>query len=123
MICVRITKGEDGLELSAHGHAGYAPRGQDVVCAGVSALLYGFIAYLEGLAPIATAEASEGDTLGWTAKDEDGILSIQTRGMGGADLDGLAVIQAGLGLIAASYPAFVMLDIHTKRKGDEYESN
>ena len=123
MICIRITKGEDGLELSAHGHAGYAPRGQDVVCAGVSALLYGFIAYLEGLAPIATAGVLEGDTLGWTAKDEDGILSIQTRGMGGADLDGLAVIQAGLGLIASSYPAFVMLDIHTKRKGDEYESN
>ena len=123
MICIRITKGEDGLELSAHGHAGYAPRGQDVVCAGVSALLYGFIAYLEGLAPIATVGVLEGDTLGWTAKDEDGILSIQTRGMGGADLDGLAVIQAGLGLIASSYPAFVMLDIHTKRKGDEYESN
>ncbi len=123
MICIRITKGEDGLELSAHGHAGYAPRGQDVVCAGVSALLYGFIAYLEGLAPIATAGVLEGDTLGWTAKDEDGILSIQTRGMGGADLDGLAVIQAGLGLIASCYPAFVMLDTHIHRKGDEYESN
>ena len=54
MICIRITEREDGLELSAHGHAGYAPRGQDVVCAGVSALIYGFIAYLEGLLPIAT---------------------------------------------------------------------
>ena len=123
MICIRITKREDGLELSAHGHAGYAPRGQDVVCAGVSALLYGFIAYLEGLAPIATAEAMKGETVGWTVRDEDGILSVQTRGMRGADLDGLAVIQAGLGLIASSYPTFVMLDIHTQRKGDEYESS
>ena len=123
MICIRITKGEDGLDLSAHGHAAYAPRGQDVVCAGVSALLYAFIAYLEGLMPIATAGNSDGKTPSWRVRDEDGVLTVQTRGMGGADLDGLAVIQAGLGLIAASYPAFVMLDIQTKRKGDEYESS
>ena len=123
MICIRITEREDGLELSAHGHAGYAPQGQDVVCAGVSALLYGFIAYLEGLPPIATGEAQVGDINHLEVSDEDGILTVRTNGMGGADRNGLAVIQEGLGLIASCYPAFVMLDTHAHKKGDEYESN
>lgn len=29
----------DGLKVTACGHAGFAPRGQDIVCAGVSTLL------------------------------------------------------------------------------------
>lgn len=29
----------DGLTVRASGHAGFAPRGQDIVCAGVSILL------------------------------------------------------------------------------------
>ena len=29
----------DGLTVRASGHAGFAPRGQDIVCAGVSTLL------------------------------------------------------------------------------------
>ncbi|MBR6782608.1 MAG: ribosomal-processing cysteine protease Prp [Clostridia bacterium] len=128
MICIRITEREDGLELSAHGHAGYAPRGQDVVCAGVSALLYGFISYLEGLLPIATEKTPrEGtprlETPQLEVEEGDGLLKVRTYGMGGADLDGLAVIRAGLGLIASGYPSFVMLDANIHRKGDEYESN
>ena len=32
--------------LHITGHAGYAPRGQDIVCAGISALAYGLLEYL-----------------------------------------------------------------------------
>ena len=46
MIRIRVTRRDSGLEIFAEGHAGYAPVGQDIVCAGVSALLYGFVAYL-----------------------------------------------------------------------------
>ena len=123
MICIRMTKREDGVELSAHGHAGYAPRGQDVVCAGVSALLYGFVAYLEGLSPIATAEPPDGASPHLEVEEGDGLLTVRTFGMGGKDLDGAAVIQAGLGLIASCYPTFVTLDTRIHRKGDEHESN
>ena len=123
MICIHITEREDGLELSAHGHAGYAPRGQDVVCAGVSALLYGFISYLEGLFPIATEKAARDGTPRLEVEDKDDVLRVRTYGMGGADTAGLAVIRAGLGLIASCYPSFVMLDAHIHRKGDEHESN
>lgn len=123
MICIRITEREGGVELFAHGHAGYAPHGQDVVCAGVSALLYGFVAYLEGLLPIATAEALEGEIPRLEVREGAGSLWVETYGMGGKDLEGLSVIRAGLGLIEACYPAFVMLDTHTHRKGDEHEPN
>ena len=123
MICIRMTEREDGVELSARGHAGAAPRGQDVVCAGVSALLYGFISYLEGLFPIATEKTPRAGTPRLEVEDKDDVLRVRTYGMGGVDTAGLAVIRAGLGLIATCYPSFVTLDANMHRKGDENESN
>lgn len=38
MIRVRVRCGPGGAELTAQGHAGYAPAGQDIVCAAVSVL-------------------------------------------------------------------------------------
>lgn len=123
MIRIQVTKGDGGLELSAVGHAGYAPRGRDIVCAGVSALLYGFVAYLEETSPIATAEGShpEGSVTPWEVREEDGRLWVRTHGLDGEDGAAFASIEAGLRLIAACYPDFVTLDTHTQRKGDEYE--
>ena len=40
MIRVRVRCGPGGAELTAQGHAGYAPAGQDIVCAAVSSVLY-----------------------------------------------------------------------------------
>lgn len=125
MIRVQVTVGRDGLTLSAVGHAGFAPRGQDVVCAGVSALLYGFVAYLEGLAPIATAGASlaGGEVPHLEVSEGDGRLTVKTHGLGGQDTAGFGVTEAGLRLIAACYPAYVTLDVYPYRKGDEHEPN
>jgi uncharacterized protein YsxB (DUF464 family) len=109
MIRIRSCPDGDGLLLVAEGHAGYAPCGEDVVCAGVSALLYGFVAYLEGLSPIATAKRdSKGREIPHLAVEEkDGWLRVRTCGMGGLDRAGFAVIEAGLRLVAAAYPAHV----------------
>lgn len=38
-------------EISIKGHANYAPHGQDIVCAAVSALAQAFIASVEELTP------------------------------------------------------------------------
>ena len=46
MIEVGIRKG--GIMIS--GHAGYAPAGYDIVCAGVTALTQGLVRSMEGLA-------------------------------------------------------------------------
>lgn len=42
MLVVEVARGPDGrvVGLRASGHAGFAPRGRDIVCAGASALLH-----------------------------------------------------------------------------------
>lgn len=42
------TAGGVGCRLEAAGHAGYAPAGQDIVCAGASCLMQGLIYLLAG---------------------------------------------------------------------------
>ena len=38
---IRVVFDAAGRTLTAEGHAGYAPEGQDIVCSAVSALMYG----------------------------------------------------------------------------------
>lgn len=108
MIDIRVLRRGDGLELTAFGHAEQAPRGQDLVCAGISALLYGFIAYLETLSPLEAAE-TDGGTPHLTCSEGEGLLRVTTCGLGGADLLGWKVTAAGIELIRAAYPACVSL--------------
>ena len=111
MIHIRARRQEDGMELSAVGHASYAPRGQDIVCAGVSALLYGFIAYLESLSPIATeGAAASGEVPHLQVTESDGGLWVRTHGLGGGDIRGWEVTEAGLCRIASAYPACVAVE-------------
>lgn len=48
--------------IKAEGHAGYAPAGQDIVCAGVSALLETLAMYATQVRDNGTFEISGGDT-------------------------------------------------------------
>ena len=92
------------MEMEACGHAAYAPRGADVVCAGVSALLFGYLAYLRSV----TGE--DGETGGWVECAEgDGYLRLRTHRMNGCDCVAWAVVSAGVRLIADAYPACVRL--------------
>ena len=45
---IEITEYKDGVSIK--GHAGYAPHGQDIVCAAISALTQTFIMSVEQLA-------------------------------------------------------------------------
>ncbi len=98
-----------GMEILAAGHAGMAPVGQDIVCAGVSALLFGFLTYVESLSPV--DELSSADQGGQHVEsfEWDGGLYLRTCGLGDADLRGWAVTVAGLRLIAEAYPQMVRL--------------
>lgn len=49
MINAGFFKEDDGFRVVISGHAGYAPEGQDIVCASVSTLLYATIGYLSTL--------------------------------------------------------------------------
>lgn len=47
MITARYDRDGESHTLSVNGHAGYAEKGQDIVCAGVSAIVYALIGWLE----------------------------------------------------------------------------
>lgn len=104
MIEIRAYPLGDGLTLCAEGHAGMGPPGRDVVCAGVSALLYGFAAYLESLSP-----RGDGAVAHLECFERDGFLRLTTCGLGGADLQGWLVVAEGLRLIEKMYPSCVRL--------------
>lgn len=113
MIDIRVIRRDGGLEITAAGHAEYGLRGRDIVCAGVSALLFGFVAYMERHAlpsvEKARGEAEAGDTPTFRRDVRDGYLWLCTHGWGGVDTAAWAVTEAGLSLIAHAHPACVRL--------------
>ncbi len=130
MIRICVERWDDGMEISAVGHAGYDRAGRDIVCAGVSALLFGFLTYLRSSLPVATAkngamcpfrmsggsgDCGERETENTSASVEhrvgEGSLWIRTHGMKETDTAAWAVTAAGLFLLAEHYPGHVRLDI------------
>lgn len=75
--------------LEVQGHAGWGPRGQDIVCAGASALVYALAGYLE----------ETGDLLG--CRLEPGYALVQGRG------EAFRVAEKGLRMLAEAYPGAV----------------
>ena len=55
---IRVRAGERRITVS--GHAGYAPAGQDIVCAAVSALTYALAGYLEETGQAARSDIRRG---------------------------------------------------------------
>ncbi len=103
------------MELEACGHAGHGAIGHDIVCAGVSALLYGLAAYLTEQAEACPAGQLE-------ISETAGRLYIRTRGVTG-DESAFALTAAGLRLIERGYPEAVCLVYPTDvpcMKGEEY---
>ena len=90
---------EDRCEIVAHGHAGYAPIGQDIVCAAVSSLLCTL-----ALCDEVDAEQSDG------AMRLYGEASLTVCNL-------FRVFAAGLSQIAKQYPA------HVSFKWGDYKRN
>ena len=88
--------------IDISGHAGYAEKGKDIVCAGVSTLFYTFLNYCE--------EACEHNTLCKLEKaitDNKCVLQLRDEAM----LEGqaLRVIVKGFKMLAETYPEYVAL--------------
>ncbi len=111
MIVIQVKRWGDGMEITANGHADYGERGNDIVCAGVSALLYGYVAYLQGV----TSEHGAGQV---RTEEQEGYLWVRSKGMMACDARAFAVIEAGLELIAETYPRHVRI-IHSEKKEEE----
>lgn len=107
MVVVRYWNGADGSRnLRMQGHAGSAPRGQDLVCAGAStlALTLGRAATLmeeeEMLARPALVRLEAGDT----------AISVLPRQEWAASADAIFwTILLGLSRLAKAYPQYVQL--------------
>ncbi len=98
MIKVSITK-KSGLitKVQAQGHSGYGPAGEDIICAGVSALLQALKIGLEGLA---------GSELG---SIEDGFFVCPVSPDSQAQF--LArVIELSLTQMATAYPKYLQIE-------------
>ena len=89
--------------ITIEGHAGYAPHGQDIVCAAVSALVQTFIASVEELTT---------DEIKAIRNEQGQIQSIQYRELTeGAQLL-LASFFVGIRMIADAYPSNLKLTEH-----------
>lgn len=82
--------------LTVTGHAGYAPPGRDIVCAGVSALLQTLIASLEELTQ---------DKITYTLQPGLAQVRYEELSEAGALLVGSFFI--GVRLMAEAYPQYV----------------
>lgn len=95
---IRITIND--RELAMSGHAGYAPRGQDIVCAAVSSLYE-------------TLCAANNKLLNNELNIAEWPLSVVIRWPKEASIQAKALISAffiGINGIAESYPEYVHID-------------
>lgn len=103
MITVRIQRRGGGIAgFSVEGHAGWAPRGRDIVCAGVSALTQAAVLGLEeylGLAPEVVVR--------------EGFLRCRLGELGRASSEAQAILAAmelGLKAMAREYPKSIRIE-------------
>ncbi len=105
MINAEIGYGDRCYMVSIVGHAGYAPKGQDIVCAGVSALTS---AFLESLILITNRDYTDGVFI----ETGDGLFQVGIRGITdeqtGDNVKTLVfMLKTGLEQIERQYPDYL----------------
>lgn len=109
MIKADITAGSGCLAARLKGHAGYAPKGSDIVCAGVSALS---AALLESASVVVTKE----NTAYFSAQVSDGSFEIRALGIRSGETekrlrDMFFMFSTGLERIEQQYPDYIKLNM------------
>ena len=95
---IQITHTEGSITID--GHAGYAPAGQDIVCAAVSALVATFITSIVELTT---------DKIKATENEQGQIQTIQYRNLSAQGQVLLDSFFVGVRMIADNYPANVRI--------------
>lgn len=91
------------LELTAEGHAGGGPRGQDIICAGISALMMALVNQL----------SEEDARVEWAEDAEEGKIRIKTElpeRIAERILDYYRVIMTGLKAWKQAFPANIEIE-------------
>lgn len=98
------------LRLEAKGHAGYAPAGQDIVCAGASTLMQTLVCLLAG------EENAQSDA--WDEPDGP-RLAVMAAAPQEAWVEGaFAFAKTGFALLAERYPEHVQF-VDRSRRGEQ----
>jgi uncharacterized protein YsxB (DUF464 family) len=102
MIQIDFHVGDNTYELSITGHAGYSTHGNDIVCAGVSAITFTLLGFLDN---------HMDDIESISAQTESGRAHVVCKG-GGKTALAFDMALIGLQQIAMKYPKHVTVDIH-----------
>lgn len=104
MIRIDLTKQQSELRsLKITGHANSAPYGEDLVCAGVSAIVLASLNAIDELYPDACfLEAAHN------------VIRIEVRKNSEALQNVLAFLEGQLGCMAAQYPKSIRMEIRSK---------
>ena len=106
MTKVNCSELNNGWYFSCEGHAGYAPKGADIVCAGISALCAALVRRLEemslaGMVHLTQCEIADG-ALTVEAQTEDGDKMSELRLR-----DTFDTVLAGLEALEENYAGYV----------------
>ena len=106
----RVTFAElnGGWWFECRGHAGYAPKGQDIVCAGVSALCMALLARLEalrdeGILRQVRTHVSDGEVCAEAFTDGDTLNALLVRHT-------FETVLAGFQTLEETYPDCVRVE-------------
>lgn len=97
------------LRITASGHAGFATKGSDTVCAAVTALM----------ATLPAAFEDAGITHAVTSDEEKGVLQIRAMPPPGGEGECMIMmntVAAGLSRLAEAYPENVSMRTLTERE-------
>ena len=101
MVRVRYRRNEVAHSIVVVGHAGYSNAGNDIVCSGVSAVVYSLLGFLHNL-------PDKENRL--TASAEKGECIVFWRGNGKEAAAGFQMAVIGLAQLARKYPEYVSIE-------------
>ena len=103
-----ITYLADGFIFDCTGHAGYAEKGNDIVCAGISALCMGLAGRLselseENVVSVKYFHCADGDVYIEVVYGDEEMCRIKA-------LEALETVRCGLERIEARYPEYFLME-------------
>lgn len=101
---IEVTINQGAGYIGIRGHAGYADKGQDIVCAGVSALLFAFAEAMNRAGGLYSLHTAEG---------RSDLRYKPSRAAGRR----LQVFQAGVDMLELQYPDHVRVKEGEKKHG------
>ena len=108
MTSVRLRELNNGFLFSCEGHAGFAEKGRDIVCAGVSALCMALVRRLEdmsleGMVHLARCDVADGEvSLRVETEDGDKMSELMLQ-------SAVRTVMAGFAALEEAYGEYVEL--------------